>query len=333
MCSGCAPTYYLRPDSTCHPCPSEGDALRTKLATAVPFMLMMLGLYVAIAIVLFRLEVTTGVSRNAAVLAALNEGKNFCVCFGFSFQIMASSAACMPSNLPSDVSYLFAFTSFFNADPSAITYEGCGGQGYPFSGPLSLLVMALVLLALHGAIELIKRRRRADAGDAFGVDSERDCLAEGQKVTHGGVQGTKCGCRDSIPVAPCIVPRALLQVAHGARGQGIVVKIDPDDTRGKPVVVQYESGDVHHYSVISAKELARVQPGPRKLSVLQGFVLTPLMALYPLITKTCLRFLHCKRCCACASALTRTRTMPTRTHAQVPQRRGCACDWASEGAR
>jgi hypothetical protein len=134
---------------------------------------------------------------------------------------MASSAACMPSNLPSEVLYLFTFTSFFNADPSAITYEGCGRQGYPFSGPLSLLVMALVLLALHGAIELIKRRRRADTGDAFGVDSERDCLAEGQKVTHGGLQGTKCGCSDSIPVAPCIVPCALLQVAKALSSRSI----------------------------------------------------------------------------------------------------------------
>ena len=87
-----------------------------------------------------------------------------------------------------------------------------------------------------------------------------------------------------------------MQVSHGTRGQGVVVTIDGNDTCGKPVVIQYESGDVHHYSVISAKKLAIVQPGPRKLSVLQGFVLTPLMALYPLITKICLRFLHCQRC-------------------------------------
>ncbi len=71
--------------------------------------------------------------------------------------------------------------------------------------------------------------------------------------------------------------------------------IDGNDARDKPVVVQYENGDVHHYSPASANKLTIVQSGLRTLSVVQGFVLTPLMALYPLITKTCLRFLHCER--------------------------------------
>ena len=72
--------------------------------------------------------------------------------------------------------------------------------------------------------------------------------------------------------------------------------MDGNDIRSKPVVVQFENGDVHHYSLASASKLTIVQPGSRKLSVVQGFVLTPLMALYPLITKICLRFLHCERC-------------------------------------
>ncbi len=71
--------------------------------------------------------------------------------------------------------------------------------------------------------------------------------------------------------------------------------IDGSDARGKPVVVQYENGDVHHYSLASASKLTVVQSGSRTLSVVQGFVLAPLMALYPLIAKTCLRFLHCRR--------------------------------------
>jgi hypothetical protein len=87
-----------------------------------------------------------------------------------------------------------------------------------------------------------------------------------------------------------------VQVIHGTRGRGVVVAMDGNDIRGKPVVIQYENGDVHHYSLASASKLTIVQPGSRKLSVVQGFVLMPLMALYPLITKICLRFLHCERC-------------------------------------
>ncbi len=87
-----------------------------------------------------------------------------------------------------------------------------------------------------------------------------------------------------------------MQVIHGTRGQGVVVTMDGNDIRGKPVVVQYENGDVHHYSLASANKLSIVQPGSPKLSVVQGFVATPLMALYPVITKICLRFLHCERC-------------------------------------
>ena len=157
--------------------------LRTKLAAAVPFALMMLGLYVAVTLLLFRLEVTTGSSRHAAVLTALTESRKFCIYFGLSFQITASSASCMPSNLPSEIAFLFTFTSFFNADPSAVTYEGCEA-GYPFSWPLFWMVLALALLVLHGTIELIKQReRRLEGSSGFGARS--GCPAEGQKVMHG----------------------------------------------------------------------------------------------------------------------------------------------------
>ena len=101
MCSGCASTYYLSPDATCKPCPDEGDMLRLKLLAAVPFALMMLGLYVAVSLALFRLEVTTGSPKNAAIRTALNESRKFCICFGLSFQMMASSA--LGSKKPMDI--------------------------------------------------------------------------------------------------------------------------------------------------------------------------------------------------------------------------------------
>ena len=183
MCSGCASTYYLSPDATCKPCPDEGDMLRLKLLAAVPFALMMLGLYVAVSLALFRLEVTTGSPKNAAIRTALNESRKFCICFGLSFQMMASSASCMPSNLPSEILFLFKFTSFFNADPSVITYEACGERGYPFVWPLFLMVLALVLLALYGAIELMKHRQSRQE-DFHPGDIGFQFLAEGQKVMH-----------------------------------------------------------------------------------------------------------------------------------------------------
>ncbi len=108
--------------------------------------------------------------------------------------------------------------------------------------------------------------------------------------------------------------------------------MDGNDAHGNPVLVQYESGEVHHCSLESANQLTIVQPDPRMLSVVQGFVLTPLMALYPLITKICLRFLHCERCLlrtqlrtdACSSSAVPSLTHPnvslaiTRTHTRAP---------------
>jgi hypothetical protein len=95
--------------------------------------------------------------------------------------------------------------------------------------------------------------------------------------------------------------------------------MDGNDIRGKPVVVQYENGDVHHYSLASASKLTIVQRSSPRLSVVQGFVATPLMALYPLITKICLRFLHCERCppCTLARMLDQCPLIPTLLNAIV----------------
>ena len=92
----------------------------------------------------------------------------------------------MPSNLPSEILFIFKFTSFFNADPSVITYEACGERGYPFVWPLFLMVLALVLLALYGAIELMKHRQSQQSRkEGFHTgDIGFQFLAEGQKVMH-----------------------------------------------------------------------------------------------------------------------------------------------------
>jgi hypothetical protein len=170
----------------------------------------------------------------------------------------------MPPDLPGAIAFLFKFSSFFNADLSAVSYEGCGEKSYPFTLPVVSMVLAVALLVLHGTIEWLKKRQqRQEDVNSIGFCADRP-LAEGAKVVHG------------------------------SRGQGVVVTIDVAEKRGKPVIVQFESGEVHHYSLQSAAKLKVVPPGSRKLSVAQGFIATLLMALYPLIAKNCLRFLHCE---------------------------------------
>ena len=44
-------------------------------------------------------------------------------------------------------------------------------------------------------------------------------------------------------------------VIHSVRGPGTVKAIDESDMRGKPVVVAYDNGEVHHYSLSSAAKL------------------------------------------------------------------------------
>ena len=53
------------------------------------------------------------------------------------------------------------------------------------------------------------------------------------------------------------------RVVHPYRGKGVVVKHDPNDPRDKMIVVEYDNGQSHHYSRVSAKKLSR-DAGPAK---------------------------------------------------------------------
>ena len=44
-------------------------------------------------------------------------------------------------------------------------------------------------------------------------------------------------------------------VLHPTRGAGVIKRVDTNDARGKPIVVEYENADVHHYSISSAAKL------------------------------------------------------------------------------
>jgi hypothetical protein len=48
------------------------------------------------------------------------------------------------------------------------------------------------------------------------------------------------------------------RVIHPTRGSGVIATLDYDDSRHKPFVVQYDNGEIHHYSVASATKLTRV---------------------------------------------------------------------------
>ena len=238
-----------------------------KLEGAVPFVCMMVGLYVTMALAIWRLSATTRkateMSWQGAALAILLETNKFCLGIVAAFQMMASSASSMPPNLPSAVSYLFTFLSFFNADSSAVSFEGCGPKTYPFAVPLASMVVALVLMGLHGVLELLKtRRRRQDEAGCIGADAG---LGEGATM------------------------------AHGSRGQGVVVTIDDAVEPGKPVLVQFKTGDLRRYSPEEAQKL-QVRPSDSlMLSRYQALIFTALTMLYALIAKNCLRFLNCPR--------------------------------------
>jgi hypothetical protein len=241
--------------------------VRNMVEAAVPFVCMMVGLYVTMALAVWWLKSTTRkaaeMSWQAAVLDTLLETNKFCLAIVAAFQILASSASSMPPNLPSAVSYLFTFLSFFNADSSAISYEGCGKKTYPFAAPLGSMLVALVLMGLHGLLELLKTRRRRQ--DEAGFISTGAGLGEGATM------------------------------AHGKRGRGVVVTIDDGVEPGKPVLVQFKTGDLCRYSPEEAKKL-QVQPSDtRTLSSIQALILTALTVLYALIAKICLRFLNCRR--------------------------------------
>jgi hypothetical protein len=239
--------------------------VRNMVKGAVPFVCMMVGLYVTMALAVWRLNATTRkaaeMSRQAAVLATLSETNKFCLGIVAAFQMMASSGSSMPRDLPSAVSYLFTFLSFFNADSSAVSYEGCGPKTYPFAVPLGSMVVALVLMGLHGLLELLKtRRRRQDEASSISAGAS---LGEGATVLHGNC------------------------------GQGVVVTIDDEAEPGKPVLVQFKTGDLSRYSPEEAKKL---QPSASNaLSRCQALIFTALLVLYALIAKNCLRFLNCRR--------------------------------------
>jgi hypothetical protein len=53
------------------------------------------------------------------------------------------------------------------------------------------------------------------------------------------------------------------KVLHDTRGEGTIVKVDEFDKRGKPVVVRFQGGDEHHYSLESAAKLQVVTEKPK----------------------------------------------------------------------
>ena len=267
LCAACAPSYYLTSATTCLPCPNESTMAQKIGEISVPFVCMMAGLYVTMALAVWWLKATnrkaTKISCKAAVFATLLETNKFCLGIVAAFQILASSASSMPPNLPSAVSYLLSFLSFFNADSSAVSYEGCGPKTYPFAVPLASMVVALVLIGLHGVLELLKtRRRRQDEASSISAGAG---LGEGATVVHG-----KCG-------------------------EGVVVTIDDSDEPGKPFLVQFKTGDLCRYSLEEAQKL-QVQPSDSQaLSRCQALIFSALTVLYALVAKNCLRFLNCRR--------------------------------------
>jgi hypothetical protein len=44
-------------------------------------------------------------------------------------------------------------------------------------------------------------------------------------------------------------------VFHPERGEGIVISIDYDERRGKPLLIRFEDGEMHHYNAKSANKL------------------------------------------------------------------------------
>jgi hypothetical protein len=128
---------------------------------------------------------------------------------------------------------------------------------------LGSMVVALALMGLHGLLELLKSRRRRQ--DEAGSISAGVGLGEGATVVH-----ENCG-------------------------QGVVVTIDDDVEPGKPVLVQFKTGDLCRYPLEEAQQL-QVQPSDSQtLSRCQALIFTTLTVLYALIAKNCLRFLNCRR--------------------------------------
>jgi len=59
--------------------------------------------------------------------------------------------------------------------------------------------------------------------------------------------------RSEVSVVNGLVDGA--KVRHSTHGEGMIVTVDEFDTRGKPVMVRFDNGEEHHYSMASAAKL------------------------------------------------------------------------------
>ena len=73
MCASCAPNHYLRPNRQCQQCPDQSAQLHTWVKTAGPFALILFGVFVVIALIVWVLEVLSGENRTGAILPALGQ--------------------------------------------------------------------------------------------------------------------------------------------------------------------------------------------------------------------------------------------------------------------
>ena len=264
MCASCAPNHYFRPNRQCQQCPDQSAQLQTWVKTAGPFALILFGVFVVIALIVWVLEVLSGENRTGAILPALGQSKEFCIWLVLCAQFMASSLSSVSAGLPEWIMYTYTLISFFNLDSSYVSYEGCEASGNPFILPLATLVFCLVMIALQGALACLKVR----FAHADGVSAE---------LLHIG-----------------------MHIAAPEHGIGAVQTIDSIEHPDKPVLVQF--GDSRNpyciqYSISEAAKLtfaASSSAGYRGISSFQGALFLLLNALYPLVSKTCLRFVHCR---------------------------------------
>jgi hypothetical protein len=129
--------------------------------------------------------------------------------------------------------YVFAIVGFFNFDSSAVSFEGCDADSrYPFTVPLITLIVGLSLIALQGALALLKLRfARAE-------EIRRDLLLHAEVLRHE---------------------------RHSTAEPA-------NDTANTTETAAY-----------------------RWASVVQGWAFLVLNAIYSLLGKTSLRFLHCRQ--------------------------------------
>jgi hypothetical protein len=202
----------------------------------MPFVLIVLTVFLVAAVVLWVLEVRVGNNRTSAVVAALGKSKDFCLWLVLSVQFMSCSLASSAAGLPEWVMYVYAVIGFFSFDSSAVSFEGCDhDSSYPFTVPLVTLIVGLSLIALQGTLALVKLRfARADE-----IRKDLQLLSE-------------------------VLPETL--------------------------------SDEHHDAAERASAMANpTEPAAyRWASVAQGGVFLVLNALYSLMSKTSLRFLHCR---------------------------------------